>query len=125
MLERLFRVEDPSNEIWGVSILDFLEAFLISTEYQIAEKSHPITFKILGQEKHSFAVMYNKREREDSMSAYILYRKIMASLAGPVPIHLTPTPVYFSMNSMYFLAFSGRASYELMFVLFFQPGRVS
>jgi hypothetical protein len=58
---------------------------------------------------HRYQIIVTKKERGKHFSK-ILYRKIMASLAGPVPIHLTPTPVNFSMNSTYFLAFSGRAS---------------
>ena len=54
-----------------------------------------------------------------------LYRVIMASRAGPVPIHLTRTPVCPSINSMYFLQFSGRAWNDLMPVVsVFQPGKV-
>jgi hypothetical protein len=66
------------------------------------------------------------KAEEGAAFQHILYRKIMASLAGPVPIHLTGTPVNFSMYSTYFLAFSGKSWYELMFMLLlFHPGRVS
>ena len=49
--------------------------------------------------------------------------KTMLSLSGPVPIQVTGTPIAVSTNSTYFLAFSGKSSQFVIFVIsVFQPG---
>lgn len=51
---------------------------------------------------------------------------IIASLAGPTPIHSMGTPMNCSMNSTYFLQFAGNSSYLRHFEISdCQPGRVS
>jgi len=50
----------------------------------------------------------------------------MLSLPGPTPIHLIGTPVNSSMNWIYFLQLSGRASYEVTSSMDdCHPGRVT
>lgn len=47
----------------------------------------------------------------------------MLSLAGPTPIHFTGTPRNDSMNSIYFLQFSGNASNVVVAAMdVFHPG---